>query len=309
MKDSVPNYIVFIFILHGTLMGHHSYGISGSNKNLFISIFLNSVIVTAEFIGWIMSGSLALLSDAIHNLSDVFALILSFVGQILSQRKPDKTHSFAFKKAEVVIAFVNALFLIVIWIYIIYEAIEKYFTKTIEINSQLMLWVALIGFLGNFISIILLHKEKEENLNKKAAYLHLFFDTISSVMVILTGIILYFYPNFVILDLIISIVISVMIVKSGGEILRESLHILLQWVPDGIDLEEVKKYITHFEWVESAHDLHIWNIDSNDIYLMSHIVVDKSHSLEKIMKDINTWLAKEYDIHHTSLQVVTEKCC
>jgi len=175
-----------------------------------------------------MSGSLALLSDAIHNLSDVFALILSFVGQILSQRKPDKTHSFAFKKAEVVIAFVNALFLIVIGIYIIYEAIEKYFTKTIEINSQLMLWVALIGFLGNFISIILLHKEKEENLNKKAAYLHLFFDTISSIMVILTGIILYFYPNFVILDLIISIVISVMIVKSGGEILRESLHILLQ---------------------------------------------------------------------------------
>lgn len=231
-----------------------------------------------------MSGSLALLSDAIHNLSDVFALILSLVWQILSWKKPDKAHSFAFKKAEVIIAFVNALFLLVVWVYIIYEAITKYFTQTIEINSQIMLWVAIIGFLGNFVSILLLHKEKEENLNKKAAYLHLLFDTISSVMVILTGIVLYFYPNFGVLDLIISIVISGMVIKSGRGILKKSLHILMQWVPDGIDLEEVKKYIKSFDGVENVHDLHIWNIDSNDIYLVSHIIIDNDQNIRRNYK-------------------------
>jgi len=144
---------------------NHSHAPSGKN-GLLISIILNSWIVIAEFIGWIMSWSLALLSDAIHNLSDVISLILSYFWEKISKKKSDKKHSFAFKRAEVIIAFVNAIALILIWFYIIYEAINRFYLQNIEINSSLMLIVWFIGFLWNAISIFFLFKEKEDNLNK-----------------------------------------------------------------------------------------------------------------------------------------------
>lgn len=291
-------------------MAHnHSHAVSSENKKwLLVSIVLNSIIVIAEFIGWIISGSLALLSDAFHNLSDVIALIFSYVWELLSKKKSDKNHTFAYKRAEVLIAFVNSLALIFIGFYIIYEAITRFFSATIEINSTLMLVVGSIGFLWNFISIFFLHKEKDDNLNKKSAYLHLLYDTISSVLVVIWWVIIYFTDWFII-DLIASIVISLFVIKSWFEVFKDSTHILMEWVPENMDIEEITNAIKKIDGVEEIHEFHIWNIDSNDSFLSAHIVVQNTQKKEDIIVEINKTLEEKFDIHHTALQVVETKCC
>ncbi len=285
---------------------NHSHAPSGKN-GLLISIILNSWIVIAEFIGWIMSWSLALLSDAIHNLSDVISLILSYFWEKISKKKSDKKHSFAFKRAEVIIAFVNAIALILIWFYIIYEAINRFYLQNIEINSSLMLIVWFIGFLWNAISIFFLFKEKEDNLNKKSAYLHLLYDTISSVIVVIWWIIIYFTWYFII-DLIASIIISIFVIKSGFGIFKSSLHILMQWVPENMDIEKITNDLKHINWIKDIHEIHIWNIDSNDVFFSAHMLAWKNTDKDILIKTINKYLHDNYEIHHTSLQIETLKC-
>lgn len=291
-------------------MAHnHDHGADGSNLHaLIISIFLNSIIVLAKFVGWIIANSLTLISDAMHDLADVISLILSLIWEILGKKKADTKHSFAFQKAEVIIAFVNSLALILVWFYIIYEAIIRFWDKQLEINGSLMLIIAVIGFFWNLISVLFLHKEKDENLNKKAAYLHILFDVVASVIVVISWVIIYF-THLYIIDLFASLIISVFIVISGFGILKKSLHILMQWVPEWIDLVEMKSYLESFSWIKEIHDLHVWNINSNDIFMISHIVIDKQNSAEGIIKNLNKSIEEKYSIHHTSFQIVTEKCC
>lgn len=291
------------------MTSNHSHWISPENKKwLLISIILNSGIVIAEFVGWIISWSLALLSDAFHNLSDVIALILSYVWELVWKKQANKTHTFAFKRAEVIIAFVNSLALIGIWWYIIYEAIVRFFWATIEINSSMMLIVWSIWFLWNFISIFFLHKEKDDNLNKKSAYLHLLYDTISSVLVVIWWIIIY-YTDWFIVDLIASIIISLFVIKAWFGVFKDSLHILMQWVPEHMDIDEIQKAIKSVQWVKEISEFHIWNIDSNDIFLSAHIVAIDNHKKADIIETINKLLDEKFDIHHTALQVIEDTYC
>ena len=290
-------------------MAHNHGHWEDSNLHaLVISIFLNSIIVLAKFIGWIIANSLTLISDAMHDLSDVISLILSLVWEIFGKKKADAKHSFAFQKAEVIIAFVNSLALILVWFYIIYEAIIRFWDKQLEINGSLMLIIAVIGFFWNLVSVLFLHKEKDENLNKKAAYLHILFDVVASLIVVISWIIIY-YTHLYIVDLIASLIISIFVIVSGFGILKSSLHILMQWVPEWIDLAEMKGYLENFSWIKEIHDLHVWNINSNDIFMISHIIIDKQDSVEEIIKRLNESIEEKYSIHHTSFQIVTEKCC
>ncbi len=289
-------------------MSEHNHSHTPSSKNgLLISIILNSWIVIAEFIGWILSWSLALISDAIHNLSDVISLIFSYFWEKISKKQSDKKHSFAFKRAEVIIAFVNSIALILVWFYIIYEAIGRFHLQDIEINSSLMLIVWMIGLLWNAISILFLFKEKEDNLNKKSAYLHLLYDTISSVIVVIWWIIIY-YTWYFIIDLIASIIISIFVIKSGFWIFKSSLHILMQWVPENMDLEKITNDLKNIAWIKDIHEIHIWNIDSNDIFFSSHILALENTDKDILIKTINKYLHDNYEIHNTSLQIETLNC-
>lgn len=284
---------------------NHSHHNADDKNWLIISIFLNSFIVIWEFIWWIVSGSLALLSDAIHNLSDVLSLIFSYFWEKISKKKWDKNHSFDYKRAEVIIAFVNSLTLILIWIYIIYEAILRFFSDKIEVNSQIMFIVWFIWLLWNLVSIFFLHKEKEDNLNKKSAYLHLLYDAISSVLVVFWWILIYF-TWFYIIDLIASIIISFFVIKSWYEILKKSLHILMQWVPEWLDIEKITYEIKNISWVKDVHFLHIWSIDSNEIFLSAHILTENQN--DNLIKEINEFLHEKYEIHKTSLQLENRVC-
>ena len=279
-----------------------------TDKKIGWVILFNLVITIAEYIGGFISGSLSLISDAGHNLTDVISLILGYFGEKVSQKEPTKKHTFGFKRAEIFTALLNSLSLLVIGIFIIFEAIKRIGSDE-QINTGVMLIVAIIGLAGNLVSVLVLHKDKDHNLNTKAAYMHLFFDTLSSVLVIAVGVIIYF-THLTILDLAASVAISMMILFSGFEILKKTIHILMQGLPENMDFEEVYKKITSIKEIKSIHGLHIWAIDSNEVFLSCHVCIDKQNNHQNdIIKKINSLLEKDFGISHTSIQVENDNLC
>ncbi len=287
----------------------HAHDSAGGTTLAFV-IFLNALITLAEYIGGTIAGSLALISDAGHNLSDVLSLMLGYAGEKVSGREPDKHFSFGLKRFEVIIALVNALSLLGIGIYIVYEAVAR-FLHPVLIDIRVMLTVAAIGLAGNLFSMLLLMKSRRRNLNMKAAFLHLLYDTLSSIAVIVAGIILYFTGQ-VLADLAISLVIVMMIGGSSLGIIRESMRIFLQGTPSHIDTDEVYRDIAGIDRVKSVHGLHIWSISSTEVFLSCHICLDVAGGeidSDKIIQRVNNLLEEKYNIHHTTVQVENTQIC
>jgi len=277
-----------------------------SHQKLGWTIVFNIIITIIEYIGGFMSGSLALISDAGHNLSDVLSLLLSYFGEKVSDKKSDKTHTFGYKRFELITSIINSLSLLAIGFYILYESFKR-FSNPQPIVISIMIGVGMVGLLGNFLSIFILNNEKDKNMNMKAAYLHLFYDTLSSVFVIVSGVIIYF-TNFYLLDVIVSFVIAIMIFWSSFGILKDSFHLIMQGVPDNIDLGEVVKKIKIIPKVNSIHNLHVWGINSNENYLSCHICSDTENH-DKLLEKINKMLEKEFDIENTSIQIEKKNFC
>ncbi len=292
---------------------HHNHGIrdgSTDRKKLILAIIFNIAITVAEYIGGLLSGSLALISDAGHNLSDVLALMLGYAGEKAYGKEPDRKYSFGLKRFEVIVALVNALSLVGIGAYIVYEAVARYL-HPVPIDVTIMVAVGAIGLAGNFVSMLMLMKDRERNLNMKAAFLHLFYDTLSSVAVLLAGAVLYF-TGWLMVDLVVSLIIVAMIVWSSLSIIRESMGIFLQAAPPHIDADEVYRDIMRIPHVGSVHGLHIWSISSSEVFLSCHIciaddVVDAD--TDEVIKTVNSMLEQKYGIHHTTLQVENIKIC
>ena len=286
----------------------HDHTINNKKKLLIVIIF-NIIITIAEYIGGILSGSLALISDAGHNLSDVLSLILGYTGEKVSEKQPSKKYTFGLKRFEVLIAFINALSLILIGIYIIYESIQRYL-HPVPIKTHIMIPIAVIGLLGNVFSILVLSANKHSNLNMKAAFLHLFYDAISSVAVIAAGIVYYFNKIYVI-DLIISLFIVIMLFWSSFGIIKESLRIFLQGAPSHIDTDEVYKNILSCDNVVSVHSLHIWSINSIEVFLSCHICISKENSVDtdSIIRNINNMLENKYTITNSAIQIEIDTIC
>jgi cobalt-zinc-cadmium efflux system protein len=274
-------------------------------------IFFNSVITIAQFMGGLLSGSLALVSDAWHNLSDVLALMLGYAGEKVSGMPGGRQFTFGLKRFEVLIALVNALALIVIGIYIVYEAVIR-FMNPVSVDVSIMLPVAFVGLLGNGLSIIALVKNRHDNLNMRAAFLHLFYDTLSSVAVIAAAIIMR-YTGYVWIDLAISVGIVFMIVWSSMDIIVESLRIFMQSAPVHLDIEEVEKSILRCEHIAGVHGLHVWSVSSSELFLSCHVSLreglSSSINTDDIIRSINSMLADEYHISHTTIQVERSRIC
>lgn len=281
---------------------------SDSEKNLLISIFINLTITVAEIIGGIVSGSLALLSDAFHNFSDVVALVISYLAILVGKKEKNTKKTYGYKRAEIIAALFNVCVLIIICGYIIYEAIKR-IKSPAHIHTSTMLIVAIIGLIGNGISVFLLFKKSKENMNIRAAFLHLLGDTFSSVAVIIVAIILIFKPLFI-LDSILSILIAIYIIKESFSILMQSLNILMQATPPGFDYKTIKQRLINDSSlkIKSMHHLHIWEIIPGKIVFDAHIVIDKKNlkNADEIIHNINTVLAKEFHIRHTTIQLESE---
>ena len=216
----------------------HKHEVKG--KNLIYSILLNIIITAAQVVGGIFSGSLALLSDALHNLSDVLTLVFSLYANKLSKRKASLNHTFGYKRAELIAAFVNASTLIIVALFLIYGAVERFFSPKI-IESDLVIWLSILGIAVNGFSALLLKKDAEHNLNMKSAYLHLFTDMMASVAVLIGGLLMKYFGWFWI-DSVMTILIAIYLIVVGLDLIKSSTKILMLFTPDNIDMIWRKKH-------------------------------------------------------------------
>jgi cobalt-zinc-cadmium efflux system protein len=285
----------------------HAHAPSGE-KNLLISIVLNMLITVAEIIGGIMSGSLALLSDAFHNFSDVISMIISYIAILVGKKSKNAGKTYGYKRAEILAALFNVIALFVVCGYIIYEAVMR-FSHPQPIKSGLMIIVATVGLLGNGISVLLLFKNAKENINIRSAFLHLIGDTVSSVAVIIIAAILLFKPWYI-LDTIASILIAVYILKESIAILMESLNILMQGAPKGLDYKKIKEKLMALPrlGIKDIHHIHAWDITPGNTIFDAHIVVEKTNlsNADEIIEKINVVLSKEFGICHSTIQLESE---
>ncbi len=289
-------------------MAGHSHTHEASGRRLGITILLNIGITAAEAVGGIMSGSLALLSDAGHNLSDVIALILAYFGARGARMKPTKRSTYGFKRLEVVTAFINALALVVIAVLIVIEAFGRY-KHPQPIEAMLMLSIAAIGLLGNIFSVWILRRDRHKTINFRAAFLHMLYDALASVAVIIGGIVILFtgwYP----IDLILSVIIAMMIFWSSLDIIKEAGGVFMEAAPKGIDVDEVARTIAAIPKVKDVHHLHVWSISSTQIALSCHICLAHEDFPEypAIILAVHDALREKYGIDHATIQPEGEQC-
>ena len=267
------------------------------------------MITLVEIVGGIFSNSLALISDAIHNLSDTLALILAWLANSVSGRKPNARRTFGYKRFEILSAFMNASILTAISIYLIYEAILR-FLHPEPVRSVVMLIIAIIGLLANLISMLFLHRDSHKNLNIKAAYVHLLGDTLSSVAVI-GGAILIYYTKVLWIDPLLTLIISIVIIIQAYKILRESVDILMQSTPENLNLDEVKSHLEKLPLIRNIHHVHCWRLQDHDILFEAHIETSEDLLLSdsnKLMKEVEGILKQNFHITHTTLQVEFDVC-
>jgi len=287
-------------------MGHqHNH----TSRNLALTVILNGIITIGQFAGGIISGSLALISDALHNLSDVISVVLAWVAHRIGLRPRSAKSTFGFKRAEILAAFINAITLIAVSVYLIFEAVER-FIHPREVDYVWMLGLGILGFLANGLSVIILQENKEENLNIRAAYLHLIGDALTSLAVIAGAICIWLFQIYWI-DPLVTVLISVYIFVHTFKILKESVGILMQFAPAEIDQEEVIKVLQEIIEIKSVHHIHLWQLADHQIYFEAHIVlcedipVSNSHGITENAKRL---LNSRFGITHTTFQYEYFSC-
>ena len=284
---------------------HHHHSTAGiSERNLLAAVVLNLTITAVEIIGGILSNSLALLSDALHNLGDGFAVLLAYIAHRISKRESNLRKTFGYKRVEILAAFLNSIILVAICVFLIYEAIER-FSHPAPIKGAIMFFVAGIGLLANLLAMLLLRSDSKKNINIRAAYLHLLGDTLSSVVVIVGGLLIWKFGIYW-LDPLITLLISLYILKETFLLLRDSFNILMQSAPKDIDIEKIKNVIENMDGVRNLHHVHLWSLNDRQVHFEGHVDLEEDLSVSKagkLNKQIGTLLHDKFDIDHITLQM------
>ena len=280
-----------------------------TSRNLAITVILNGIITIAQFIGGIISGSLALMSDALHNLSDVISVILAYMAHRIGMKPQTIQSTFGYKRAEILAAFFNAITLIVISVYLMFEA-GKRFLNPKEVDYIWMLSLGILGFLANGLSVVILHQNKEENLNIRAAYLHLIGDAMTSVAVIVGAIFIWLFDVYWI-DPLVTVLISVYIFVHTIKILKESVGILMQFAPAEIEQNEVVAVLQKIDQVSSVHHIHLWQLSDHQIYFEAHLVLKSNYPVsdtQSVTENAKQLLSSHFGITHTTFQYEFATC-
>lgn len=286
---------------HARLAASHQH-------NLLIALVITAAIMVAEAVGGLLSNSLALLSDAGHMLMDILALLLSFFAVRFATRPATEKQTFGFYRLEILAALINGTVLLILSLYIFYEAYQR-FIEPREINGILMLSVAAIGLGANIASALVLKSGSHESLNVRGAFLHVMGDLLSSVGVIVGGAIILL-SGWKRVDSIISFIIGAIILIGAYKLVMESVHILLESTPKDIDLSEVVEEVKGIEGVRDLHHVHLWTITSGIYALSAHILIEDQMTSRssQILEDINRFLRERFNIDHTTIQFECEAC-
>ena len=272
-----------------------------TGKRFLAVTLLNVLITIVEILGGILPGSLALLSDAFHNLGDSLSIVLGYFAQHIGGQPENRQRTYGYQRAEILSALTNSIFLIVISVFLIIEAIKR-LEHPQHINGGIMLTVAVIGLLANFISAALLHAGSEDSLNVKATYLHILSDALSSVAVIIGGIILTFV-NVPWLDPALTIGVALYIAYEAWPIINQTIKILMQSSPD-LDYDSIENDLKQIDGVTAVHHVHAWMMDEHRIIFSAHLNCDDLplSQVERIYSQVEKILHEKYGICHVTIQ-------
>jgi cobalt-zinc-cadmium efflux system protein len=284
-------------------MSHNHDTKQVSLPKLVFTIILNLIITIAQFVGGIISGSLALISDAIHNLSDTVSVILAWLAQVLSRKPSTLKSTFGYKRAEILAAFINSIALIAISVYLIFEAIERLLDPQ-PVDAKWMFWLGLLGLVANGISVLILEREKNKNLNIKAAYLHLLGDALTSLAVIAGAVLIWFF-NIVWVDAVVTIIIGLYLLIHTWKLLKESVTILMQMTPAEIDISKIETRLQQIEGLKNIHHIHVWNLTDKLLHFECHLNLEEDLQVSQtsgIFEHVRQILHDEFDIEHVTIQ-------
>lgn len=290
-------------------MGHdHDHGSSLTGRRLLLSVVITVAFVVGEALAGYFSNSLALLSDAGHNFADALALVLSWYGVWIVQRPSASKRTYGHHRVGILIALVNALSLVLIAILIFWEAISR-FRHPEPVQSTPMIVVAFIAIVLNTVISLWLRKAAKKDLNVRSAYMHMLGDAISAAGVVVAGFIVAF-THTSLADPIVSVLIGLLILWSSWDVLKESVNVLLETAPKGLDVQTVEKTINDLAGVLAVHDLHVWTVGSGMIACSCHITVEEQSvkSGENVLRLVAKHLEQNFEITHTTIQVEAEGC-
>lgn len=286
---------------------NHSHG-NLTGKKLLLSILLNIGITVAQVIGGLVSGSLSLLSDALHNFSDVLSLIVSYMAERYSKKHASITKTFGYKRAGIIAAFVNSATLILVAIYLIYEAILR-FSNPQVIESGLVIWLAILGILFNGFSVLLLFKDSKSNMNLRSAYLHLLTDMAASVAVLIGGLLMQYFEWFWV-DSLLTVLIALYLLVVGYALLKRSFKVLMLFTPDELDLVVISKTLCKIPEIKNVHHMHIWQLNEQETHLEAHIDFYEDVTLSEfdvVLMKVEEILYHDFGINHVTIQPEHQK--
>ncbi|MCX6142069.1 MAG: cation diffusion facilitator family transporter [Ignavibacteriales bacterium] len=278
------------------------------SKHLAAAIVLNAVIFLVEIVGGVMTNSMALISDALHNFSDLLALALSYAASKIVLWKSNSQKSYGYGRIEILVAFINAAALVIIGLYVVYEGVRRFADPQV-VNGTWMLSIASFAFVANTAGTLLLKQHAHADLNMKSAYLHLLTDAVESIGVVVVAAMIA-WQGWQVLDPLISIGIGAFIIKSGWDVVSETTHLLAEGTPRGIDLDEVARFMQSFPGVREVHHVHIWGLSSHLRALSAHIVVEDQRISEatRITSLLEHALEEKFGINHPTFQLECSTC-
>ena len=283
---------------------HHHVG-----NHLIFGIIMNASFTIIEFIAGLLSNSLALLSDAVHDLSDTIALLISLFATKKAQAAPTERQSFGFHRATILAATLNAVMLVILTLFIFYRAALRIMHPE-PIKAIIVFWVAIFGVVFNGIVVLRMWKDKDKDLNLRSAFWHLAEDALGWIGVLIAGVIMIF-TGWYIVDPLISILIGLLVLRGAWGVLTEAVNILMEGTPKGIDLCAVKKTIMKHKEIKGVHDLHIWSLGGGYTILSCHICVDDMtlSTVQKIIHNLHIDLFEKHRIRHVTIEPESGLCC
>jgi len=281
---------------------------SGSQRRVTIALVLTGTFMLVEVVGGILSGSLALLADAGHMLTDTMALGLSAMAFHVSRRPPDGSLTYGYQRFQILAAFVNGLSLLVIVGWILFEAFSRFLNPR-EIMAETMLVIATVGLVVNLISFVVLHTGDRDNLNMRGAALHVAGDLLGSIAAIVAALVII-TTGWVLIDPLLSIVVAGLILRSAWSLVKRSAHVLLEGAPEWLDVDAMQqRIIDHVPGVDGIHHVHIWGLTPQQLMLTMHVTVSEPiASQSAVIRDVKTLLQQEYGVGHSTIEIEIDGC-
>jgi cobalt-zinc-cadmium efflux system protein len=277
----------------------HQHNHSGDGK-LGIAVLINVLLTIAQIVGGLLSGSLALIADALHNLSDAGAIFIAIIARRIGNKSPNKTMTYGYKRAEIIAALINSTSLIVIGIYLICEAIGKYFNPT-PIDGWIVFWVAGIALVVDVATAVITYSAgAKDNINIRAAFIHNISDALSSIVVIIAGLMIIYYQLYI-FDVVATIGISIYVIYHGIGLLKKCTMIIMQATPESVNIADLQLALEKIVGVQSAAHIHVWQLDDKSFFMEAHMKLN-THDHERVKTATRKIIKSDFGITHSTLE-------